>query len=198
MSLHRFNLIASKPLTLKKGKNNKKSTAIPQCHSNRIPLCFDAYSALAEGWSECPRFLWWSVNVRPCRAESSFAYLTRAKWEAEASDFQQGKAPAVKLWKCIFPSWILQYRRPKNALKSALFSFRTVSKLILLPYKATDLLWTIDILLIEVNLTHARTKTMHVIVSLCAYWVDFMNFLPWSCVVLIYFCPVTGNTPVSL
>lgn len=39
--------------------------------------------------------------------------------------------------------------------------------------KQQILLLTIDILLIEMNLAHAHTKTMHVIVSLCAYGGDF-------------------------
>lgn len=79
----------------------------------------------------------------------------------------------------------------KNALKSALFPFRTVSKLILLPYKATDFAINDRYFINRDEFsTRAHKNDERVCEFVCLLRRLFVNFLPWSRVVSFYFCPV--------
>lgn len=100
--------------------------------SNRNDVCFHTYFYL--GRCGVPGFAWLSVNVQPCRADSSFACLTLS---GSKHPTPSGKPLYSKLWKCIFPSRTAK-QGGLNALKRALFFFKNSTKLILLPYKAVD------------------------------------------------------------
>lgn len=117
--------------------------------------------------------------------------------------FGWGKPLYSKLWKCI--SFHLEYckaRRPKNALKRALFPFRTVSKLILLPYKATDFAINDRYFINRDEFSTRAHKNSErdgefVCLPRRLLWTLYPDLLVWSRFIFVPVC-VAGCTPVSL
>lgn len=139
--------------------------------------------------AESQVFAWLSVNVRPCRADSSFACLTLS---GSKHSTPSGKPLYSKLWKCIFPSCTAK-QGGLNALKRALFFFKNSTKLILLPYKAVDFAINNRYFINRGEFsTHMRAKKNQSELSLCVYRRDFYELSTlilslWS--LWVYFLP---------